>query len=747
MALGLKLASRAALFGCCCLAAMASAAQAAEAPPTETRLEELVVTAQRTEQNLQSVPVAETALDQAALEKHNVTNVEDLQFHVPNVLVSEASATGGLTIGIRGINVAADNFAFDSAVGVYVNDVFIARANDFGSTFYDVHGVQVLRGPQGTFFGRDTPAGAVLIETNAPGSTFGGYVTAQVGGGGHGLGDGADRNIYRLDAAVDLPISSILSMRLAGYYLNDDGWGRSTFNGHKFYSSNDGAVRATLEFRPTDRFNARLVLDHSNLDHGGPLLKVLRFTPPSLQPYDTLHGGTAARDQITAQVLTNTDPYSNASPITQGLKGEASSASLRMNYEISDAWHIRSITGWRQTKRDQLDDNIGIPLQIGFTSANLRQEQFSQEVVLAGAIFEQLHFVGGLYYFQETGSDQNTIGAQVQRPNTPQAFIDPLNLRGEDVKNTSKAAFANLSYDILPTLTASFGYRISQEDKHVLLNSRFLVSGIPLAVGPQNFSDKVPLYDGKLTWKATPDLLLYAKYGTGYRAGGIGFRAANAEFGPETDKTYEVGAKWDFNIGSAPARLNAAAFDTAYKNFQTQVVLLNPTRQTVINAGGAIFKGAEFEFSVKPTSNLDLSASVGLLDAKYQTFVFANATAPGGVVNLTGQTPPNAPKVNATLSAGYTVASKIGEWLFQGDYAYTSHYGLGNASVFQQDATAIVNARVRLREPFGSKVDVSLWAKNLTDEKVLTFALTAGTLSEATYAQPLSYGVDLHVPF
>ena len=382
MTLGFKIASRAALFGCCSLAAMASAAHAADAPQAETRLDEVVVTAQRSTQNLQSVPVAVTALDQASLEKHSIADVGDLQFNVPNFQIRDESAVGGLTIGIRGISVSADNFAFDSAVGVYVNDVFIARANDFGATFYDVHSVQVLRGPQGTFFGRNTPAGAVLIESNGPGSTYGGYVSANLGGGGHGLGDGADRTVYRIDGAVDLPLTPVLGVRVAGFYMNDNGWGRSLFNGHRFYSAKDGALRATVEFRPTDRFDARLVVDHSEVNHGGPLFKELAFNPPAQQAYDQLHGGTAEQNQITAS-LANHDPYTNTSAITQGLTGKESAASLRMTYKIGDSWSLRSISGWRRLHRDQLNDNLGVPLAADFyTSAALRQQQLSQEVVL-----------------------------------------------------------------------------------------------------------------------------------------------------------------------------------------------------------------------------------------------------------------------------------------------------------------------------------------------------------------------------
>ena len=775
MALALKLASRAAMFGCCSIVAMATAAHATEEPQApvgkpqtnvetpQARIDDIIVTAQRTEQKLQTVPVAVTALNEQALEKKSVTNIADLQFHVPNLQIREESAVGGLTIAIRGISVSADNFAFDPAVGVYVNDVFIARANDFGSTFYDVHSVQVLRGPQGTFFGRNTPAGAVLVETNDPGTKFGGFLKLGLGGGGHGIGDGADRTFYRIDGAVDLPISSNLGLRLAGYYLNDTGWARSLFNGHKFFGNDDGAIRGTLKFEPSDKFDARLVVDYSKIDRGGPLVKTLAYVPLGAEPYDEVHGGTASRDQILAEV-TNKNPYTNDSPITQGLTGLEESANLHMNYKISDDWTIRSISGWRHLRRDQLNDNVGVPLQVGFTSANLRQNQVSQEVVLTGNITPKLHLVGGLFFFQETGSDQNTIGSNVFGPpqGLPFFIAAPLNLRGQDIKNTSKAVFVNLSYEILPKLTVSGGFRYSIEDKFVFLNSSFLPTvffpnGIPFVSGPQSFHDKVPLYDAKVSWQATPDLLFYGKYGTGYRAGGIGFRAADAQFKPETVKTWEAGGKLDFNIGSAPARLNVAAFTSHYKNFQISVVQLNPVRQTVINAGGARMKGAEFEFGVRPTNHLDLSASLGLLDAHYTSLLYTDVQL-GGTIDLKNNKLRDAPKENFGVSVGYTLPSHIGTWLLQADYAHKSSYevdtvfqpgapGLANTNVFHQGPTNVLNARIRLSEAFGSKVDVSVWAKNLTDQKILAFSLGQIGINEGVYGEPLSFGAELRLPF
>jgi len=762
MTLRIKFASRAALLGCCSAVAMATAVQAAE-PETRsaelgTRLEEVVVTATRTAQNIQSVPVAVSAFDSAAIEKHGMGNVEDMQFHVPNLRIREEAPVGGMTISMRGISAAADNFSNDSGVGIYVNEVFVARGNDFGATFYDVQEVQVLRGPQGTLFGRNTPAGAVLVETQGPGSTYGGYIKAGLGGGGGSLGKGADRTIYRFDGAVDLPISPILGVRLAGYYENDDGFGRSRLNGHKFFSKDDSAVRATFDFRPIDGLDAKLVLDYNKQNRGGPLRLGIEYVAPfTAQPFDELNGGKRARDALIA-LAANHDPYFNDSPIVKGLTAEASSASLNVSYKISDNWNLRSISGWRHIIRDQFNDQAGTPFLVGpGTTASIRQVQISQEFVLTGDITDRLHTVAGLFYFKETGSDENIVGSNIRNPGTPAAFQDPNVNRGEDFRNTSKALFVNLSYDILSNLTASAGYRFTKEAKHVRLAGKFLVSGLPFTSGTQEVTDRVPLYDAKLTWKATPDLLIYAKYGTGYRAGGIGFRAADTKFGPEEVKTYESGVKWDFNVGSMPARLNTALFRSNYENYQVAVTFTNPTRSTVINTGEALLRGAEFEFSIKPTSRLDVAASLGLLDAKYKSFTFTNSSF-GGLVDLKNNKLRAAPKTTFSLSVGYTVPSSIGDWVFQADYNHTSSFEVDTVyqpgapaavrtNAFHNGPTDTVNARVKLAEAFGSNVDLSLWGKNLTDQAVLAYGLNVGTLRTGSYAEPRSFGVEVRAAF
>ncbi len=765
--------SRAAMLGCCSVIALAAAGSVHAADPSQgTQLEEVVVTAQRVDQKLQKVPVAETAFSKAALEKHSISDIEDVQFHVPSLSIVEQADNGSLTIGMRGINVSAANFSFDSAVGVYENGVFIARANDLNSTFFDVGDLQVLRGPQGTLFGRDTPVGAILIDTKRPGSTYGGYIDAGVGAGGDGIGNGSNRTFYRFEGAVDLPLSPDLNLRVAGYKVDDNGYAQSTFSDYRSYSKDDAGVRATAVYTPTAKFSATVIVDYSHRDDGEPMFVPIGTTGPlGAQGYDLIHGGTAAASELNALVA-HPNPYTDESVGTgQGIRGQTYSATVLLDYHLSDNWNLRSITGYRHLQSVSAADNTPIPLVVGGpTAETLEQSQVSQEFVLDGSLAKNLHMLAGLYYFDETGFEKDLIQSSVIPTGLPApfpaGFVQPILYAGQNINNWSEAAFINLAYTIIPNLTISGGVRYSVDSKTMNVLG-LLGPSLALPTGLTAFNDThttvahVPVYDGKLTWQAMPDLLLYASYGTGYRAGGVGFRAPNSEFAAESSTTYEVGAKWDFNVASAPSRLNLALFDTEYKNFQvsvTEVDPLNPlgVSQDVINAGAATIKGLEAEFSINPIRGLELSSTLALLDANYDSFLYP--LFPAGTANLKDNQLRDAPKVSLGLSGSYTIPTTAGNLVSTLDYAYSSSYevdpvyqtnapGALRTNEFRQSPTNIVNARITLAKAFGTNWDVSAWGKNLTDQVRLVDSFNINNLNEAAYGEPRSIGLEARMSF
>lgn len=750
-------------------ASTSTKANGAEQPADQTgRIDEIVVTAQRKNENQQSVPVAITAFDPVKLERQGITNVESLQLHAPNVSIRDEVSVGGLSIGIRGINVSVDNFAYDSAVGVYENGVFIARGHSFNASFYDVGNVQILRGPQGTLFGRDTPVGALLIDTHKVDDKFGGYFKVGVGGGGNGIGKGEDRGFYRVEAALNLPISDGLGVRIAGYGLSDDGWAKSRKTNYRFRERHDYGMRATIHFVPSPSIDGNLVLSFDHQYGTMPMNTAVEFTPSNPLTYadlttaDKIGGSIAPGDHpytdLTAALAANWQPYQNESLLSaERLHKKSYSAALNLNFTLGDHVNLRSITGYRGIRNYQINDSVGAATPKSTATDTTNQDQFSQEFVLTADLQSNVHLTTGVNFFQEWGNENNTIASAAIAPH----FGVVYSLSGDDILYTSKSVFGNLAVDVLPNFTLSAGGRYAQEDKRLRVNTNLYLFSGPLFLNVANevdrFSGSVFVYDLKAQWKAASNLLLYAKYGTGYRAGGTGFRGPNSTFQPERSNTTELGGKFDFD-GSVPARLNVALFHTNYKNFQVSVTETTPTVHTnIVNAGGARINGAEFEFSVRPVPNLDLSASLGLVDAKYTSFTLRNTTF-GPSADFSRNKLRFAPSTTLSISASYKIETGIGnlvpavDWSHQSTFYTDAQYQPtapvgGQTNAFRQGPTNIVNAKLTLEGAFGSSADISFWGKNLTDQVRQSYGLALGAVKAASFGEPLSYGVDIRLAF
>lgn len=700
-------------------------------------LGEVVVTAQRRSENSQTVPISITAIDRQQLQEKGIRNLFDVN-DVPSMQIRREPGTGSLTISMRGISLGSQNFSQDSAVGVYVNDVYIARANGFDAGFYDLENIQVLRGPQGTLFGRNTPVGAVLINTARPKPEFGGYAEAEAG-----FGD-PSRAFGRFEGALNAPVSDALALRFAGYYVKDNGYGRSTYTDYRFWARNDFGARATALFKPNDRFNALLINDYSSGRDGGPLYSVLIASPG--QNYDKVHGGNLAQSLLAAYVADGSNPEENSSFFTNNIKKvfQRWSSTLQMDYDFGNGLSLKSITGYLNLHLYNHGDFSGIPVPNAYNDSIMLQKQFSEEMLLNGSLLDdKLKFVAGLYYFRETGLDGTT--SFTASGNFPSAFFNPLSLFGQDIDYRSKSAFANISYTF-QQITGSFGTRYTHDNKYVFVNDVF-ANGSILAKGPGSYRDSRPVFDVKLQWDPTAQMMYYAKFSTGFRAGGLGFRAANNAFAAETAKTYEIGSKTDLSIAQVPTRFDVALYHTDYENFQVPVTLANPIRQPVINAGAARTQGLEAQVTAVPTMHLNISVGLSYVDAKYQDFLLAGIN---GLTDYSGNELRNAPKFAASINSSYEIPSRVGNWELRGDYTYSSSYENdqllqgGQFSVFRQPGFGLLGAQFGLKDALGSSVSVFLWGKNLTDREYLTYAYPAVPYA-GVYGEPRSFGVRLRV--
>jgi len=760
------------------LAAAYSPASLAQTSPT---LEEVVVTATRKgATNVQEVPIAITAFTGAQLSARGVVDIEDLPLTVPNLTV-DSGIIGPISIGMRGVNVSSDNFSFDSAVGVYVNEIYVARSGDRQTIFFDLEGMEVLRGPQGTTFGRNTPSGAVLADYRRPGDEFGGYARAKIGGGESG------RESYRAEGALDVPLGDDFAARFAGYYEDDDGYAESDFNGYQHFSKDDYALRAVVRGNITDNLDVLFIGEYNEYERGyvaniptsisggafgGDLLAQAAAGDPTITP---------TADAVAALIATG-DEYTTESGEPGHNKGETTGLTLHFNWKINDQLSLRSLTGYRDTEQSSLTDGDAVAVAGSQGTLNrLEQDQFTQEFLLNWDVNEAVNILSGLYYFKEEGLDENVIPGNMVAFSglglpLPGGFLAPIQLQGRDIENEAVGVFASGTFTLSDEWSIQAGIRYTEEEKKVFTDSFIDLSGIgaglrPLALGEEKFEDDVTTYDVKVIWQPTDDLMTYAKFATGYRAGGIGFRAGDASFGPEEIDSFELGLKSEFELGGIPIRSNLAVFHNEYQDFQVSMVLANPTRQTVVNAGDATIDGFEAEITSSLTNNFDLAFSLGYVDAEYDEFLLEGAVAlapGGGLLDLSNNELRRAPELVANINANYThPLDDGGDLIFNVGYTWNDDYEsdtiyqsgaaetdlAGNPTAnlrtdeFSQDGYGILNATIMWAGVLGSDLDISLWGRNLTDESFIVNALHTSVIRVAIYNEPVNYGLTFNYSF
>lgn len=722
---------------------------------TGISVDDIVVTATRVETNLQNTPIAVTALSSEGLRQKGVTSLLDIGNYVPSLSIGSRSGTGaaGGGIAIRGMGVDATDSS--AAVGTYIDEVYFAsgRGNLLG--LMDVDRVEVLRGPQGTLFGRNTIAGAIQYVTHAPDNQFGGYITGTLG------------NFDRTDVegALNLPLTDTLAIRVAGKYNDRDGYVRDLLNDIDRGSDRTWAARIKLRWTPTDRLSIDLKGEYLNQRSNGRAVMVDEVNPN-------------AQFVGLAQLFGETRPLDNrylspAKYVSAGFNGpdyfrfHSYLAQGIIAYELSDDLTVKSITAksWYHSRFAQDLDNTPLAI-ISILPAGDDSNVFTQELQLNGdLVSNRLHFTLGGYYYDSKQRQDPGMGIQlgfgpVMRPYGKPAL---------DV--VAKALYGQATFDLTDRLSVAAGLRYSNEK-----NTSFLIDQTsPVSASFSNWSPHAGL-----NFQIDDDLLVYAKASRGFRAGGISPNAAlpnnGLAFGPETAWTYEIGARMQFL--DRRIRLNPAIFMTDWKNIQFNKLVPTPAGIAAVtdNAGDARIKGFELEAQVAATERLQLTGSMSVLDSHYTrvsnlpfyTYPFGylasfpdpvtGAVLPGSTVilpNITTDTPlQRAPKFKFAVGARYTYPLDNGSKLLaSADYAWT---GTQYAAVTISDQVklpsyGVLNARLQYTAPEG-RFSVAVFGTNITDKFYLIggsdFAggFTTGS-RELDPARPREYGVEVRFNF
>ena len=736
---------------------MSPMAMAQTAPQDEAAtVEDIVVTARRTEESAQRTPLALTAFSGQTLERTGAQQVTDLQGAVPNLnIVQGRGSSNSTNIYIRGVGQPDALQTFDPAVGVYVDDVYYSRIRGTQFDLLDLERIEILRGPQGTLYGKNTIGGAMKLVSRRPGQTFRARGSVSAG----------DYDLLDVQGAVSGPITDGLAFGLSALHSERGGYVTDPVTGAEYNDKNSTAVRGTLAWDPTDAIQIDLTADYSKDDAG--------LTVGQAQNTLTNLFG------VPALVLPAVAPeYNFQTRTTPGLPNEtrleSSGVSLRTAWDLSDALTLKSISSYRRLETDDYIDFDATQLEIADALVAVDQDQVSQELQLtydSGPITA----VGGLYYLKENvDSHQESYDDDL----TANLVFPLLGLNGnytftrfidDQLETTSKAAYANVSYAVTDALRLSAGIRYTDEQKDYRRRT-FVVSNAPALVGvPYSFAPPEGSYDDtsimlSADYQLNEDAMVYARYAQGFKSGGFNGRANSAadstEYEPETADTFEVGAKttyWDNRF-----RLNLAAFFTKYEDFQARVSGIDtvpgqavPTAVlSVINAGSLDIFGFELESVLVPVRNLTLDAQVGFLSADYKEFDDARFTAFGGTRSF--QEPAFSPKWTTRFGAQYVFDLDGGANVTVGGAAkYRSRMALAvdntatNSAIelpgMFQDDYWLYDARVVWNDS-ADRYSVGLYGQNLSDEVYKTDAQefsSIGNIRTAYYGAPRTWMVKL----
>jgi iron complex outermembrane receptor protein len=722
-------------------------------------LQEIVVSARRREESIQSTPVSVTSVAVAALESKAAVNLGDLQGLVPNLLITnQNSGAAAANLSMRGLSFADIEKSFDPTVAVVVDGVFLGTSTGQFLDFFDIGKIEVLRGPQGTLFGRNTIGGVINITRTEPTGELGGKFEVSYG----------RFNTFSGRAVFNTPITDVLAAKF--FYFNDrsDGWYHDGITGRPRGENHNQNFGAALKLAPKDTdFTALLTLEEQ-VQTFDPVISNLAAT-----------GDVFAAYELPSILNRNTkkDLYTVFGPPAGGTY-HAPAATLQMNFSAGPV-KFTSVTGYRKSTEDQNQDFDGAsealtPTAYSFGLSPLYYvhriqtfHQFSQELRGAGKITDTLDYVVGAYYYDSA----------YQLTQYTSIFGSPYG-RPQVVSGTAKSAagFADFDWQFASQWRLNFGGRYTQ-DKKSLLNYDPDFLGNPHATFSK-FTPKVGI-----DWRPTSDLMLYTSYSVGYRSGGYSNRAAtvdstNRAFQPETVDSTEVGVKSEWFEHKLSA--NLAGFYAKYKDMQQNTTIPGgPTgNQTIVsNVGSAVIKGIELELSLRPVDPLTLSASLGTLTSHFNGFI-TQAPLPTDPTKLADYDYSNNnliynPSYTLTLGADYKVPVSYGTVLAHLGYRHIAAYDqqissagiadtgtlgpdgvplfnvLGNDPRVRADAQNLVDAAITNEFTLGSgKAKITLYGRNLTNDLGPTHGFTvAGLWAFGTAREPRTYGVTLGYQF
>lgn len=748
-------------------------------------LEEIIVTARKKTEDLQSVPISISAFGGKELDHLGVEDLSGVARVTPNMSFDNTAAISGssiaTTVFIRGVGQTDFTLNSDPGVGIYIDGVYVARSVGGLLDLNNIKQVEVLRGPQGTLFGKNTIGGAINVTTNRPTETVGGYVEVQYG----------DYSRQNLKAGFDLPITDTLLTSVSAAFLNRDGYQERILQpGEEDLGNiNRTVIQGRALLMPSDAFEIDLIADYSSGNEESMPQSVLRIEPDTSVP--ELGIGGAPFIAAAAGVIPGTTPtirpefqglgipptaildgsFISNDPFKTYYGGKSRSdfdilgLTAILNLDIGFA-NFKSISGYRDLKSDFARDSLSSPFQVADTIDSYDHEQFSQEFNLSGDLFAgRADYVVGLFYLTEEGENDNLVDTSIGDLGS-----------GGSIDNTSWALYGQANYSITEQLTATLGMRYTDEEKEFtpgykggpqmfFSDDNGLGLGLPPEVpliipGTYKLSDDN--FDGTLVlrYAFNDELMSYVSYSTGFKSGGFSQRIGPGPgvpaptFSSEEVKTYEVGFKFEGLDSSL--RFNGAMFFSDYSDLQVAPIFegIGPVTR---NIGDAEVWGGELELLWVPTMNWRVVAGIGYLNDELTSLTpeaTTNIALDGSqVITLDtelAKTPEWSANAEITRYWDFDSFSRITAGV---NWSYTDQLwnDVLNTPELQRDELNLVGARLSY-ENLEHEWVLTLQAKNLTDEVYIIagnaeIAAAQFGYIQGTYARPREYWVSIRKDF
>jgi len=743
----------------------ATAQDAGEAADTGGfAIEEIMVTAQKRLQSSQDIAAAITAIGSDELDRTNFNNIEDLQNMAPSLQIGESF--GFAQIMVRGIGTDNPFAGGDPSVAMHIDGAVIGQSSAQFGALFDIARVEVLRGPQGTLYGRNATGGSVNVITNQPTEETEGYARLTYG----------NYDLIKFEGAVGGSLSDNLMGRVAVRYVNRGGYGKNIADGSDIDDADQISFRGQLLWNISEGASLRLAAEHHEEDDKNyiPKFRAASYDPaplPALEPQPV--------DGVRA-----TDPRDINSNVNLQNKRNQDSFTAELNVDLNETFTLTSLTNYQTFEKTPQADFDMTADDFYIWSESFDTKQFSEELRL-NFDTDRLHGLVGAYYYSEKISSDNRLDL----PLAPQFVADSVpglagcgfddnvsdQILGADpadlcfhFRGTSDtdayALFANVAYDLSDKLSLNIGGRYSHE-KRQGDTDRWTAPGAPVLTfaDEKSFSKFTPSV--RLEWKTSDDVLMYAGYSKGFKSGIFLTGQRSPVLDPEIVDAYEVGLKGLFL--DRRLQFNAAAFYYDFTNLQQgRSVPAGTSGFTLVyeNAASAEIKGLEAEFNFMATENVRLFGSTTFLDATFDDYVttdpFDTVFQQLGLIDagvdlsqqLAGNRMVQSPKWAGTIGIAVNTHLPGSDWFAEATASLTHkgrvYFSQFNHEALSQEGVTTMDASLHFTSP-GERWTVNVWGKNLTNKTIYqgTFILNSSRTNAGFLAAPRTFGVTVGLNF